>query len=163
MKVRKGITLVELLIVIVIIGILASVIMLSGGYATASAEASRIISDLRTLKAAALALYAESTDVVIANFAPNSVGSLALLQVYLSNPDRFIAPDGPYEFFQTDVAGVGIKWWVVYDLTRSSMVKEVSDKLASRADSVGLFYAFNGGTVFQSFRPGDMRAHMVVR
>jgi general secretion pathway protein G len=54
MKMRKGgFTLVELLIVIMIIAILAGMMMLATGSATDSAEAARIISDLRTIKGAA--------------------------------------------------------------------------------------------------------------
>jgi prepilin-type N-terminal cleavage/methylation domain-containing protein len=58
----KGFTLVELLIVIVIIGILAGMMMLSTGGATAKAEATKIVADMRNIKAAAIMVYAEDME-----------------------------------------------------------------------------------------------------
>ncbi len=58
----KGFTLVELLIVVIIIGILAGMMMLSTGSATAKAEATKIVSDMRNLKAAAIMVYAEDME-----------------------------------------------------------------------------------------------------
>ena len=56
----KGFTLVELLIVIIIIGILAGMMMLSTGSATDKAEATKIVSNLRNMKAAVVMYYADN-------------------------------------------------------------------------------------------------------
>ena len=50
MKMRKGFTLVELLIVIIIIGILAAAMLLSSGAATETARASNAIAEMRSIK-----------------------------------------------------------------------------------------------------------------
>ena len=56
---RKGFTLVELLIVIVVISILGAMMMISSSEAVSSAQASTIVSNLNAVKAAALSYYAD--------------------------------------------------------------------------------------------------------
>ena len=58
-KMRKGFTLVELLIVIAILGALASMMTLSGTNATTSAEATKIVSNLNTMKSAAMMFFTD--------------------------------------------------------------------------------------------------------
>ena len=61
---RKGFTLVELLIVIVVIGVLSAMMMLSSTEAVSSAKAADIISNLRNLKTAVVSWYADNLDKV---------------------------------------------------------------------------------------------------
>ena len=56
-RARDGFTLVELLIVIIIIAILAGMMMMTSASATDRATATKIISDLRAMKSAALLYY----------------------------------------------------------------------------------------------------------
>lgn len=64
---RRGFTLVEILIVIVIIGILAALMMFSTSEATSSARASTIINNLVTLRSAMFQWYTDHLDWVQPN------------------------------------------------------------------------------------------------
>lgn len=56
----QGFTLVEMLIVIIIVGILAGMMIISIGPATDKAEATRIASDMRSVKTACVMYYADN-------------------------------------------------------------------------------------------------------
>ncbi len=141
MKMRKGFTLVELLIVIVIIGILAAAMMLSSGSATASAEASNIISNLRSLKAASVMLYADSMDTFMNATSLPAGLSLSdmtkLLSKYMDDPVKVTSPDLAYTVTITSDK----KWFIKADLAKLGATQDVKDKLRGRAKSIGLFKA----------------------
>jgi prepilin-type N-terminal cleavage/methylation domain-containing protein len=136
-KVRKGFTLVELLIVIVIIGILAAAMMLSSGSATASAEASNIVTDLRNMKAAALMLYADSMDAFNTGAVPQV--AVTMLRTYMDNPSKFDAPGSGTNPYLFTINTAQNKWWVGYNLTYGKKTAEVGQKLLGKAGSVGLY------------------------
>lgn len=139
MKMRKGFTLVELLIVIVIIGILAAAMLLSSGSATASAEASNIVNNLRSLKSASVMFYADSMDHVSANSGGLGGANIDNLKDYTDNPDKFKSGEG-YLF-----AATGNKWYVGVILDGADAIKmsskpvDVLNKLEGKVKSLALF------------------------
>ncbi len=130
---RSGFTLVELLIVIVVIGVLSAMMMLSSTEAVSSAKASNIVSNLRNLKTAALAMYVDnldafSNDVAMTDF--NGTYRTKLVSYMSSSSAGDI--DEHYKLAQ----GSDKAWYVVYDgLTANDSVNK---KLEGRAGSVGL-------------------------
>lgn len=68
----KGFTLVELLIVLIIIGILAGALLLVAGAGTDKANATKVVSNLRSAKAAALMAYADANG----NWSPVSTDAM---------------------------------------------------------------------------------------
>ena len=60
---RKGFTLVEILIVILVMSILGAMMTFSGSEAMASSEASKIVAKLRNLKIAAMQMYVDKLDL----------------------------------------------------------------------------------------------------
>jgi prepilin-type N-terminal cleavage/methylation domain-containing protein len=142
-KTRKGFTLVELLIVIVIIGILASSMLLSSSSATASAEATNIISELRNLKAATMMLFADSMDEANAGtldtFVTASASSAAytFLGKYMDNPEKL----STLYWFKIGTSSGSKKWYVGFNL--SAVTSEVKEKLQGKAKGTGLYGSAN--------------------
>ncbi|MBQ7543443.1 MAG: type II secretion system protein [Synergistaceae bacterium] len=163
---RKGFTLVELLIVIVVIGILAAMMMLSSTEAVSSARANDIISNLRNLKTATLAWYADNIDKVNSNgevlkadgkygkFGQDDVVTIMDILPYLGNTglekgDKSLnsqqrgAKDSSGGLYALDYANNGKQWYVVYQMPNDNDTR-VKEKLASRAKSIGLLYSQPG-------------------
>ena len=129
LKKRTGFTLVELLIVIIIIGILAGAMLLVAGSGTDKAEATKIVSDLRSLKAAALMYYADNPNTT--TLGTNDIDKLTKYM------DRGIEIAN-FEFKNGTASGDATAWFVGRkEIDRPG----VRDKLAETAESVGLLAA----------------------
>ncbi|MDO4787386.1 MAG: prepilin-type N-terminal cleavage/methylation domain-containing protein [Fretibacterium sp.] len=89
MKMRKGFTLVELLIVIVIIGILAAAMLLSSGSATASADAAAAVSEMRALKAAII-LYISNAGGELTAAEQANDKLIDLVSADMENPQKIV-------------------------------------------------------------------------
>lgn len=142
---RQGFTLVELLIVIVVIGILSAMMMLSSTESVSTARATKIISDLRNLKTAALAWYVDNVDYV------DSSGSDFTLNDHREEILKYLGDDSvkdKYEFSDTNNPNISdfkydrntakMTWFVWYDVRQES--RKVLEKLASRGTGVNLRY-----------------------
>ena len=120
--------------VIVIIGILTSGILLSGGAATSSARALNIVNDLRGMKEAVLMMYIDKMDdfdsgkTDFSKLVPHTA-----LKDYVDNPGKY--DDAHYGF-----AVGGGKWFVTYTILNSDPgVADIKRTLTGRAKSAGLF------------------------
>jgi len=157
---RKGFTLVELLIVINIIGILAGAMMLVAGGGRDAAEASKIISNLKTVKSAALIWLTENPSAPNTDWT-NLETDPSPLNAYLDKP---LSADNLYEFKlgtvtvskivdYEDIDNDGEEeavyenvpqtntWILGYDLT--GVRNGVKANLAGQAKSVGLYRSTN--------------------
>jgi general secretion pathway protein G len=135
-KARKGFTLVELLIVIVIIGILAGGMMLASGAATATATATTIVSDLKSLASSAVMFQADNMNDTDAA-ALISSKKIENLYKYMQDPQKVEKEKANYDFQVKDDSGT-VTWWVSYKGGRLADPK-VKEKVAGRAKDVGLY------------------------
>ncbi len=130
LKKRKGqgFTLVELLIVIVIIGILAGSLLLVMGSGTDKANATKIVSDMRTLKAASLMFYADTDDW------PETVTELGSYLDRGPNPDTNL---GSYSITSDDDF-----LYITFTVSTSG---GYTARLEDMAESVGVSFDATGG------------------
>ena len=143
---RKGFTLVELLIVIVVIGILSAMMMLSSTEATTSAKVSNIVSNMRNIKTAALAFYTDNMDYFVKNPEDklnNLTGELQgknakdEIRKYLGDGNNN-APDIK-DYAVVASSANDYTWWVMYEIKGSTAEQAaIKKKLAGRAKSLGL-------------------------
>ena len=142
-KMRKGFTLVELLIVIAILGAMSAMMATSSSESIDASAASAILNNLQTMKTAAFEMYMERADIA-------SLSEVA-------NDTDIDGDDGEGEETVGDVLGKllgridiadnygiigdGSSWYVYYTITADES-KNVKDKLAAAANKSGLL----GGT-----------------
>lgn len=127
---RKGFTLVELLIVIVVIGILSAMMMLSSNEAVTTARANNIASNLRNLKTAALAYWADNMNETFTE-AGVKAGTFKYLGGKTDIPDS-----GDYSI---KINNTTKQWYVVYHFPKALAGNlDIRRKLQGRAKSLGL-------------------------
>jgi len=147
---RKGFTLVELLIVIIIIEILAGAMMMVAGRSRDTAEATRIISDLRTMKSAVLVWL---VDASVSDTTWNGLDQDPTpLNTYLDKPltagqDKYKFELGTVKVQKQDGVDAGgnpkyvpveeTAWLLGYNL--AGVADGVKTHLKSQAQSVGLY------------------------
>ena len=162
---RVGFTLIELLIIMGVLGILSSVFVLSSVSMTTSAEASRIINNLYTLKMATLAWHRENLDRIdnsgkvkskktsINDFIQKQPDVLAELAEYIDGNDEFeiklknntLSQEGAYGIYT--VNGSNKKaWYVGYCITATEREIGIKDKLLSKGKSMNVWLGGNTPT-----------------
>ena len=161
-KTRKGFTLVELLIVIVVIGILSAMMMLSSTEAVTSARASNIVSNLRNLKTAALAYYVDNMDALAKK---DPATDLSDIWPYMNNNKTngtYDIPDsGSYKMVLEGNTAGQKTWFLSYTITGTTAeIGKIKEKLKGRAKSVGLLK--EAKTASEAYN-GDATVYVLVR
>ncbi len=115
---RKGFTLVELLIVIVVIGILAAGMVIAASEMEATAKATKIINDLRMLNTAAQHWYIDNS-----------------LNIYLTTNDGYHIKINNKDYKIHDALqldGYGIKTYISNNAFASTQAKRMTGRLCMR-------------------------------
>ncbi|MBQ7192918.1 MAG: type II secretion system protein [Synergistaceae bacterium] len=139
MKKYKGFTLIELMIVIVVIGILASMMAIASSESMSTAKASSIVSTLRNFSMAAMALYTDKMEdyVSLPGSSPDPITEK--VKLYLHN-EGDIPDKGKYYVFRKKETADNKDyqvWWAGYVFSTSDNDR-VREKLEGRADSANL-------------------------
>ena len=136
MKRHCGFTLIEMLMVIIIIGALTATVMLSVSSATDKANASKIVSNLRSLKAACIMYYADnerwpSADTYFDGVQSTDDGIKRSIESYLDK-----IPEKGYKIY---AAIDGTNGCTVSYSNADVLTDNVKDKLKKMASNAGLY------------------------
>ena len=133
---HKGFTLAEMLIVMAIIGILASMMMISSTQSVQTTKAGNIVSTLRNFASAAMTFYTDSMDYFTKDpgaLSTNPNEMKRWVKKYMYSEGSTVQDEGNY--YVKNNSGT---WWVGYDLANASDADGLKSRLQSRAQAAGL-------------------------
>ena len=171
---RKGFTLVEVLIVVLILGVLAGSMLLSSGKSVAAAKANKIIADMTVIKDAVLAYYMENVDSnpTIYGFLDQSrkyLGDTAIVggqameigtSAHKYNANHIVLQLGDIYFGittnerQNNETDVGDKWYVEAFFIEDPDHVAIQEKLRDLASRIPLFRS-QGDNPYEHLYNGD--------
>ena len=174
-RVRKGFTLVELLIVLAVLGSLGAMMSYSSSGAVDSADAAKIISNLQSLKIAALQMYIEEPKIAsktsitfgtdekvdTAEGASDTRTIAAVLGSYLGKKADAFTSSGAAKKY--GLVGNATSWYVVYALDTDDSAG-VKAKLAAQADATDLYGgASAAATAFTAYYANGSETHIALK
>ena len=135
-KIRKGFTLVELLIVITIIGLLSAMMMVSSSEAQNAARVTKITEGFRSLSAAMMMYYNEDTAAADKLEDGEEATIITGTKRYIKNDDVFGESDttvGAYYVVMSNGT-----WWLTYTLPSSTTTAALNTLLTKKAADLDL-------------------------
>lgn len=149
-RTHKGFTLVELLIVVAVIGVLATMMMMSSSDAVDSASANSILANLNSMKTAVYQMYMEDSNMAAKTQSEQIISfkeTKETLAKYLGKlaATEAIGIDITAGTGKYDLIGKGASWFVVYQLDASDSAG-VRAKLKAKGNDVELYAAASPST-----------------
>ena len=129
---RKGFTLVELLIVIGVIGILGAMGMVSGTEATNIANATKIVEEFKVISAAMNMYYADNKATCEAGVTGSTI--LDGIKPYMKSVSSIVA-GGTHSAGKYMINVTNGQWWLAYKLQETN--SKVGQILANKAEQEG--------------------------
>lgn len=133
---RKGFTMTEILVVVVILGILMTMMTTKTTEAIATTRASNIMANLKTMKKAAIAVYLKSRD----QWEEVSVSpDVKTVMDYMIDDAEYDGYMLYLKDFTKDKTAAECEWYVCYEFPKAVAENDsIKEKLSGRAASTGL-------------------------